>query len=177
MAHEPIPCLDFGAQQLLGLSLVGTVALPSPFPAVARLYVVRYPALTGAKGDEAKPRLFLKLVETINAHHVVTRIIDPQDVRAIRWTAAKPPAKGAVAEPVLQAGDQARAEIAAIDWGKAVKDPANSYEVPLHPDETAMVYVAEAAPVLLRHEQTLPASVSVAASPALLSAACPHGSK
>ena len=62
----------------------------------------------------------------------------------------------------MQGCDQLRAEIAAIDWSKAVKDPGNSYEVPLHPDETAVAYVAEAAPLLLRHEQTLPASVSVA---------------
>lgn len=176
MAHEPTPCLDFGAHQLLGLCLVGTVAIPSPYPASARAFLVRYPAPAGVKGPEAKPRVFLKLIETINSHHVITRIVDPVHVRAVRWTSAKPAKAGAAApEPVLQSGDEFRAEVEAIDWSKAVKDPGNSYEVPIHPEETAVAHVAEAAPVLLRHEQTLPASVSVAASPALMAAACPHG--
>lgn len=174
MDQEPKPCLDFASQHLLGLSLVGSVPLPSPFPASARAFVIRYPAAPDAKGEAAGARLFLKLVENINHHHLITRIVDPANVSAIRWSAAKVPA-GQPCESVLQSGDQLREEIAKIDWSKAVKDPASSYEVSIHPDETAVAFVKESAPVLLRHEQTLPAAVSVAASPAMMAAACPHG--
>jgi hypothetical protein len=174
MAVEPIPSLEFSSHHLLGMNLVGTVPIPSPFPATAKVFVVRYPLPAGAKAGAAKPRDFLKLVETINPNHVITRIVDPEQVRAIKWF-PKPAAAGAAVEPVLKSGDQLRAEIAGLDWSKAGKDPLSSYEQPLHPEETGVVYVHEAAPVLLRHEQTVPAAVSLAASPAMLAAACPHG--
>jgi hypothetical protein len=180
MATEVVPSLEFGEHHLLGMNLVGTVALPSPFPATARLFVVRYPAATNGKpsdsrGGDGKARQFLKIVETINSNHLITRIVDPEQVRAVKWYPAMPHMSGGAEEPETETGEHLRGEIAAIDWSRAVKDPRSSYELPLHPDQSAVVYVAEAAPVLLRHEQTVPAAVSLSASPALLAAACPKG--
>jgi hypothetical protein len=174
MAVEPIPSLEFGSHHLLGMNLVGTVAIPSPFPATAKIFVVRYPVPSAAKPGEVNHKFFLKIVETINPSHVITRIVDPEQVRAIKWF-PKPAAAGAVVEPAIKTGDQLRAEVAGLNWSKAGKDPLSSYEQPLHPEETAVVYVHETTPVLLRHEQTVPAAVSLAASPAMLAAACPHG--
>jgi len=151
------------------MDLVGTVPLPGPFPSTAKIFVVRYPPAPGAKGDEAKPRFFVKLVETINSNHVITRIISPEYLRAIRW---KPDAAAGAAEPPVESGDKVRADIAKIDWTKAVKDPRSSYEIPLKADHSGVVHVAESSPVLLRHEQTVPASVSHAVSPVMLAAPC-----
>jgi hypothetical protein len=174
MEIDPIPCLELNEEHFLGLDLVGTVALPAPVPAVGRIYVVRSPPTKGAKGDAAKPRLLIKIVQKISESHVITRFVRPEHVRAIRLN----PPKGSAAsvEPTWLTGDHVRSEIATYDWGKGTKDKddRSHLEVELRKDQPGVVYVHETAPVLFRHEQTLPAATSLEIAPGLRAAACPH---
>ena len=180
MEIEPIPCLELNEEHFLGLELVGTVALPAPVPAVGRIYVVRSPPAKGAKGDAYKPRLLIKVVQRISESHVITRFVSPEHVRAIRLN----PPKGSAAsvEPTWITGDQLRTEIATYEWGKGTKDKDKEkdkddrthLEVELRKEQLGVVYVPENAPVLFRHEQTLPAATSLEIAPGLRAAACPH---
>jgi hypothetical protein len=172
MENKPVPSLDLGAEHFLGLELVGTVELPSPFPAAGRIFVVRHPGSEPAAGEASQPRHFIKVVQRINDSQTVTRFVGPEHVRAIRFRPAK--AGGAGEEPTLLSGDRLRAEMGSIDWVKPVKDQRSSHEIELRPEHVGTVLVPESAPVLLRLEQAMPAGLSQDALSILQPRPCPH---
>jgi hypothetical protein len=168
MASEPLPSLQIEPHQTLGLNLVGTVALPGPYPAEGRIYVVRHPAPKGAKGADAKPSYHLKIVQKFSDSHSVTRVISLDHVRLIRYNQShEPPPAGsgtsakATAPPSQLSHDELQKEVAAIPWEKSVKDERGCYEAELFTDQPGVVYVPEPAPVLLRYEATVPAATSL----------------
>jgi hypothetical protein len=183
MASEPVPSLQVEPHHSLGLNLVGTVALPSPFPAEGRIYVVRHPAAPGAKGEDVKPTYHIKIVQKLSDSHSITRIVSLDHVRMIRFsqpgesvTKGTSPAGKAGPTPSELSLDDLKKEVTAVPWAKAVKDENHSYEVELQPHRTGVVYVPEAAPVLLRHECTVTAATSLE-SIVGTGAFCPHTSK
>ncbi len=167
MEKEVVPSLEFGADHILGLDLVGTVELPSPVPAAGRIYLVRYPS---PPGDQAQHKLFIKIVEKINDSHIITRIVSPEHVRAIRFNSSG--AAGTNTETTVLNGNQLRREIESIDWQNFVRDHRSSYEIELRPQQTGVVMVPESSPVILRHEQTVPAATSLSITPG--AQPCPH---
>jgi hypothetical protein len=188
MASEPAPSLHIEAHHAVGLGLVGTVALPGPFPADGRIFVVRDPGHKGAKGADAKPHYHLKIVQKLSDSHSITRIVALEDVRLLRLNpqplppaATSSPAKPA-AHPSQYSNDELQKEIAGIPWAQSIKDDRSSYESELFAARTGVVYVPEQAPVLMKFEATVPAAVSLESlvSPTGLcprtgaAIACPH---
>ena len=168
MASEPVPSLQIEPHHMLGMNLVGTVALPSPFPAAARIFVVRHPAPKGAKGDKAKPVYHLKIVQELSETHSITRFVALDHVRLVRFNQSAegfPSPAAAVAKdaslPFRLENDDLRREIDAMAWEKTAKEGRGAYEVELYPERMGVVYVPERAPVLMRHECTVIAATSV----------------
>jgi hypothetical protein len=172
MEKKPVPSLEFGAEHILGLDLVGTVEMPSPFPASGRVFLVRHPGSEGASGEAAAARYFVKVVQRINDSQTVTRFVSPEHVRAIRFHPATTAA--AADAPALLTGDQLRTEMRDIDWTKEMKDHRSSHEIELHPGREGTVVVPESAPVLVRLEQSMPAALSLDALSSLRPSPCPH---
>ncbi len=161
------PTTELGSEHLAALSLVGTVALPSPFPATGRILVVRPPAPKG----EAAPKYHIKVVQKINDSCTITRLVDHTAVKLIRFqpaTGGEPPQQGPFS--LDQAGVQKLVSVQ--DWN--VIDDRASHEIEPYPQHTGVVHVPENQPVLLRHEVSVPAATSLEQ---LISRgiACPHG--
>ncbi len=127
--------------------LAGTVALPSPFPASARIFVGVMP--TSAAGDQH----YLKIVEKVGDRYTVTRLMNLDYLRAVRLR----PASGSYNDVrgwELKTAEELHAELATAKSQLPAK-PATAHEVPLFPAQQAqeaVVYVPETAPVLVRAE-------------------------
>jgi hypothetical protein len=160
---NPTPSLsgDFGPSQRLALALTGTVALPSPVPATARVFIGISPHHDAAL-PMASPRFFLKSVQTVSAKQVVTRIFDLAELRAVDLPAIPREdyvypmrethlIEGAIADEIKRAQDLLR--------GAEAAQP-KVYEVLLYDD--AVLYVREEAPVLMHvvYEYGVPAAES-----------------
>ncbi|MGC8640495.1 MAG: hypothetical protein ACP5XB_11525 [Isosphaeraceae bacterium] len=178
MASEPVPSVQIEPRHTLGMNLVGTVALPSPFPAAARIFVVRHPAPKGAKGEKGKPIYHLKIVQELNDGHSITRLVALEHVRLVRFnqpTESVPSPADANEAPLPAAleNDDLRKEIEAVPWEKAVKEGRGAYEVELYPGRLGVVHVHEQTPVLTRHEciQTAAMSIQRVLGPRQF---CPH---
>ena len=167
MASEPVPSLQIEPHHRLGMSLVGTVALPSPFPAEGRIFVVRHPESNQPQGGEAKPSYHLKIVQKLSDTHSITRFMALDDMRLIRFSPPRdsqnaPARAGEEAPgPLCLDREQLREVVEAVPWEKVVRDGRCDYEVELYPDRTGVVYVPEQAPVLLRHECAVMAAMSL----------------
>jgi hypothetical protein len=172
MENKPVPSLEFAAEHILGLELVGTVELPSPFPAAGRVFLVRHPGSESAVGETSQPKHFIKVVQRMNDSQTITRFVSPEHVRAVRFRSSKP--GGAAEAPTLVSGERLRGEIGSVDWGKTAEDQRLSHEIELRPEQVGTVLVPESAPVLLRLEQTMPAALSQDALSILKPSPCPH---
>ncbi len=164
------PTTELGSDHLVALSLVGTVALPSPFPATARVFVVQLPPPPQVKDVSAR-NYHIKIVQKINDSCAITRFVDHNAVKLIRFQTATegvPPELGPFS--LDQAGVQKL--VGGLDW-KVIDDRA-SHEIEPFPQHTGVVHVPENQPVLLRYELSVPAATSLEQ---LMSrgATCPHG--
>jgi hypothetical protein len=145
MPTTAIPTTEFTDEHKATLALAGTVALPSPFPASARIFVGIMPA--SAAGDQH----YLKIVEKVGDKHTVTRLMDLGYLRAVRLRPTSGPYDD-VREWELKTAEELKGELAAaID--ELPPNPATAHEVPLFPaKQEGVVYVPETAPVLVRAE-------------------------
>ncbi len=145
--------MDITNLQHDAMTLVGTVALPSPYPASGAASFV----LTDRDGDAV---IYVKIVQVVNPKRIITRFVKPEDVRAIRckpeddevggpetWPLASP----AATKKAIEAGEKAIV-------AHAKKAGVKYLEEPWCP--AAILYVLEAAPVLHRHEAGVTAAVS-----------------
>ncbi len=157
MAHQPYPTCEFSNEQEAAFALTGTVALPSPFPASARIFIGIMPRLYGSSAE----RYYLKIVQVITDKLIVTQFVNLDYLRAVRlrpesgryddlreWTLrvdvdlhkeledAKETLKQAAKETLKQAASETR----------------GAYEFLLFPEHQGVVYVPETAPVLVRTE-------------------------
>jgi hypothetical protein len=155
-----LPAPELGEEQKLAFDLAGTVGLPSPFPAVGRVFVVRTPkkAEAGEK-DDPGARFFIKIVQTISPKHIATLFLETDDVRAVRCPPESGPATD-LASWKFQNIDEVRGQIkgAIKELSKPDYAAAGSFEVELF--EEAVVYVPEFAPVLSRVEFALVAATA-----------------
>ncbi len=156
--------MDFTNDHHQAVTLAGTVALPSPYPAYGQAFF-DYTEWDG------EPVVYVKLVQIVSAKNIVTRFVKPEDIRAIR---AQPASKDTDPEtwPLLSPTKTRKA----IDDGikaivaKAKAAKTTHLEVPW---QTAVIlYLPEAAPVLHRHDVALTAAVSVEQPTALGTYCC-----
>jgi hypothetical protein len=114
--------------------------------------------LAQGKKPEDHVSYILKLVQAVSEKLLVTRFVNPDDVRSVRVAGCA----ADTADPngwELMDGADLRAELRKIDWGDAVKDGRGSHELELY--ATAVLYVPESVQVLVRLEFGLPAALSV----------------
>jgi hypothetical protein len=154
-----LPAPELGDEQSLAFDLAGTVALPSPFPATARVFVIRTPKKSESTDkDDQGPRFFIKILQVINPRHIATTFLQADDVRAVRL----PSESGSVADLAnwkFLNIDEVRAQIkAAIKELSKADYAVGSFEVELF--EEAVVYVPEFAPVLSHVEFAVVAAVA-----------------
>lgn len=149
---------ELGPDQEIALAVTGTAALPSPFPATARVSLLIIPGLKVGQ-REGVARYFLKSVQVISPRCIVTRTVGLDDVRAIGY-----PSSGSEGEWTIAPIGRCAAQIdAAIEASKpAEADAGFSYEIPLF--DQAVLHVIEHAAVLHRQEYGLTAAVSAEAS-------------
>ena len=168
MDSKPAPSAELSTEHLTNLDLVGTVGLPSPFPATARIFVVRHPG-PKSPGKVDKSKYHIKVVQTMSGSHIVTRYVSPKYVRLIRVQPQKgEPAESATPTPI--SSEQMKKDIRAIKWDAAA---VGSHEAELYPGRTGVVFVPEDAPVILRHEHFASAAMSLE-HPIVAFGGCPH---
>ncbi len=166
--NQSAPTADLGSDHLVALSLVGTVALPSPFPATGRIHVVRLPP---PKGDaQAAPKFHIKIVQKINDSCIVTRFVDPSAVSMIRF---QPATESKSTEQGPFSLDKAGVQKMVADQKWTVIDDRATYATEPHPHHTGVVHVPESQPVLLRYELSVPAATSLEQLMSRV-ARCPH---
>ncbi len=136
------------------VTLAGTVALPSPYPATGEAFFV----LTDWDSEQV---VYVKLVQVMSSKQMITRFVRPEDVRAIR---AKPSVAGTSDDPndwPLLSPSKTQKEIRAgetaiIAHAKAAK--LKYLEELWHAE--VILYVPETAAVLHRNEFGVTAAVS-----------------
>ena len=157
--------------QQTAIALAGTVPLPAPFPASGPVSVVLI-------REDGGWETYIKVVQVVSLHRIITRYVRRADIRAIRAPAGPEPNGGPESWP-LRRFKQAQGEIDAREQtlraGAQDPGPAAELEAEWHPE--AIVYVPEAASVLHRVEVGVTAAVSAedvgfAAAPSF----CCHGS-
>ena len=151
------PSKELASEHMIALGLVGTVALPSPFPATARILVVRHP-LPPRIDDESARKYHIKIVQTINDSCIITRLVDHKAVSLIRF---QPASAGESSKEGLLSLDHADVQklVSGLDWD--VVDERASHEIEPFPQHTGVVHVPETQPVLLRYELSVPAATSL----------------
>jgi hypothetical protein len=158
--------------QQTAIALAGTVPLPSPFPASGPISVV----LIREDGDW---ETYIKIVQVVSLHRIVTRFVRRADIRAIRAPAGPAPHGGPESWPIRKF-KHAQAEIDAREQTlrAGAKDPGTPAALELDWHAEAIVYVPEGASVLHRVEVGVTAAVSAedvgfAAAPAFCCHAAP----
>lgn len=162
MDHKPVPSLQIEAHQASAMNLVGTVALPSPVPAEGRIFVVRQPATPAPKAAAVKPAYHVKIFQKITDNHAITRFVDVENVRMIRFSpeeATQTSGEGKPAETL--SNDDLKKELTAIPWVADGVEDCHVLEVELRPGRTGVAHVFETAPVLMRYECTVTAATSL----------------
>ena len=143
--------------------------MPSPFPATARILVVRHP-LPPRIDDESARTYHIKIVQKINDSCFITRFVDHNAVRLIRFL---PTSNGELSreEPFSLEHTEVQKLVSGLDWD--VVDERASHEIEPFTQHTGVVHVPENQPVLLRYEVSVPAATSLEQ---LMSrgADCPH---
>jgi hypothetical protein len=163
---NPTPILAYGDAQITALALAGTVALPSPFPASARISMVISPE-PSEDGTSTEQKFSLKLVEVIGDKLVVTRFVRVEHVRAIRFRSGSNTNK----DPwiwQLKTSRELHADFRATEeelkaYSQTFKNAGTkfSFEQNLESGTRGIVYVPETAPVLVRTEVAVVAAQAV----------------
>jgi hypothetical protein len=160
--------MDITDLQHEAAALVGTVTLPSPYPASGTASFV----LTDWGGDAV---IYVKIAQVVNKKRIITRFVKPEDIVAIRVE----PEHDEDEEPdpetwPLLSPAKTRKEMAARE--KAIIAHATTagvtyLEEPWH--AAAILHVREAAPVLHRYEAGVTAAVSAESPDMFASAGIP----
>lgn len=151
------PSKDLGPEQMTALELVGTVALPSPFPATGRILLVRHPLPPGTD-DESARKYHIKIVQAINDSCIITRFVDHNAVNLIRF---QPASQGESSKegPFSLDHEAVQKLVSSQAWD--VIDERASHEIEPYPQYTGVVHVPETQPVLLRYDLSVPAATSL----------------
>jgi hypothetical protein len=144
--------MEFHSSHHTALMLAGTVPLPAPYPAAGPVSVV-------IARDGGDYEIFVKILQVVGDKRIVTRFVRPEDVRAVRGTPGGTNGSGPESWPVHGIkrikGELDKRSKDLLDKAKktGVLDEAPWYG-------SAIVYVAESAPVLHRDEVGVTAAVS-----------------
>jgi hypothetical protein len=161
MPSDPRPSNEFGPRRARIFAMAGAVALPSPRPATAKVWLGSSPAFHSSEITlSVLPQLYLKSVQNVHNAQQVTRIVSLSDLRAVDLTASRDPS-----------GQPATFEFKTVehpDIADAIKkakrlldDARGSQEVFLFDD--AVIYVPEIAPVFVRIVYEFGVTAAVAA--------------
>ena len=133
MPENAIPTQEFSHEQKAALALAGTVALPSPFPASARILIGIMP-----QPDATIPRrYYLKIVEFIDDTCNVTRLVNLDDLRAVRLVPESGLVEDLSAWTLLTAEDlYPTLERAKDSLKQAASTTFRAFELPLFPDDS-----------------------------------------
>jgi hypothetical protein len=136
------------------MALAGTVALPSPFPASGAVSIVAIP-------EDGDCEMFIKVVQVVSLKRIITRLVRPQDIRALRAPANGTRLGGPETWPI-RLPKVIGPEIAALeqDIRRILEQSGARSEVAVPWYPAAIVYVPEMAPVLHRLEIGLTAAIS-----------------
>jgi hypothetical protein len=144
--------MNFSITQQNALLLAGTVALPSPIPAIGQVWVV----IISENGEN---EFYIKIVQVVSDKRIITRFVRLADVRAIRTPAADAAERGPENWPLITFKElRRRIDKKVGDLPKKEPAPETPVEIKLY--EAAIVYVPEAAPALHRDEVGVTAAVS-----------------
>jgi hypothetical protein len=154
-----VPASELGTEHKLAFDLAGTVGLPSPFPATARVSLIKSAHHEPASAAMAKPRFFIKIVQCVSHKQLVTAFADPYDVRGVRsYTGSGPLADPSSWTFVNIEDVRTRIKNAIEELTKPTYAAGGAFEIPLY--DQAVVYLPEAAPLLQRIEFALVAAVA-----------------
>jgi hypothetical protein len=138
---------QFGQTTKDALAKAGTVALPCPSPATGRLYLGINPDFDPHLAG-GSPKFFLRLVQTVSAKQVITRIVDLNELRGIGLP-IQPTKDGRTAREFRTVNGIAKEIGAATDsLTRAEQGERGVYELCLFED--AVIYVPESAPVFVQ---------------------------
>jgi hypothetical protein len=145
--------MDITDLQHEAAALVGTVTLPSPYPASGAASFV----LTDWGGDTV---IYVKIVQVVNKKRIITRFVKPEDIVAIRSEPAHDKAHNPETWPLLGPAKTKKE----LETGEKtiIADAATAGVTYLEElwHAAAILYVREAAPVLHRYEAGVTAAVS-----------------
>jgi hypothetical protein len=143
--------MELYPSQLTALTLAGTVALPSPYPAYGSVSLV-------VVGDDVDLEVLVKILQVVSPRRSIVRLIRPEDIRAIRGNPDGTIGAGPESWPILdlrrlRADLDRRAEDLRARVGTGPLAESLWYRA-------AIVYVPESTPVLHRNEVGVTAAVS-----------------
>jgi hypothetical protein len=142
------PSNQFGQTTKDALAKAGTVALPCPSPASGRLYLGINPDFDPHLAG-GSPKFFLRLVQTVSARQMITRIVDLNELRGI--SLPRPPTKvGETAREFRTANGIAKEIGAATDSLTKAEQVERGVVHELCLFEDAVIYVRESAPVFVQ---------------------------
>jgi hypothetical protein len=178
---KPTPILAYGDAQIAALTLAGTVALPTPFPASARISIVMSPELS-EDGISTEQRFSLKLVEVIGDKLIVTRFVSLENVRAIRFCSGSNTKDDPwiwqlkISKELSVDFNSTKEELKAHSETFTSAGTKFSFEHALGSGTRGTVYVPETAPVLVRTEVAVVAAqaVDIANPAAIRICPCPE---
>ncbi len=163
---KPTPILAYGDAQIAALTLAGTVALPTPFPASARISIVMSPE-PSEDGTSIEQRFSLKLVEVIGDKLIVTRFVSLENVRAIRFCSGSNTKDDPwiwqlkISKELSVDFNSTKEELKAHSVTFTSAGTKFSFEHVLRSGTRGTVYVPETAPVLVRTEVAVVAAQAV----------------
>ena len=163
---KPTPILAYGDAQIAALTLAGTVAMPTPFPASAQISMVMSPE-PSEDGISTEQRFSLKLVEVIGDKLIVTRFVSLENVRAIRFCSGSNTMddpwrwKLKISKELSVDLRTTMEELKAHSQSFASAGTKLSFEHVLESGLRGIVYVPETAPVLVRTEVAVVAAQAV----------------
>lgn len=144
--------MDFLEEYATALAIGGTVAIPSPFPASGRLYVV---SKIDSQGELA---CFVKVVQIVNETEFRTWFFKLNDVRAIKCRADENDSAASHGPWLFKSRDELKQM---LDQKLPARNGDDAHEVEFLLASQAIAYVPEATPVITRHEYAMTAAESV----------------
>ncbi len=158
--------MDYDHDIAVAFALAGTVAIPSPVPAVGRVSIglrpvpPGYPIRVDSDGHPTDASCYLKVVEVVDASTIITRIFRLEDLRAARVHVEGTSPTDPACWPV-----RTRMEIEAEIKASRVKLTKDVEEILLF--EKAVIYVPRSPQVLVRREMGMTAEESIDEGPCL----------
>lgn len=143
--------MEFQREQRVVFALAGTVAIPSPFPAHARISMGVFPRPQDCHSDTYTYQYYLKLTQSCGDREVETRVVRLEDLRAVRSCVRECHYYGPE-DWTLRTADDLCAVLAEKKAALLQMAATPGVEPEIELDPRAILYVPSDAPVLVRTE-------------------------